>query len=72
MVFLIIARQIGIGLFIGPKRFIRVTSKPRFSRSSFTSSSVISVGIPLRTTFRVRSSGILNVWHGILFCRNMR
>jgi len=44
-----------------PKRRMYLTEKLSFSSSDVSSSVVVSSGIPLRTTLRVRSSGRLNV-----------
>jgi len=50
-------RHIGNGREFAPKRFTVFTVNPRSSNSVVTSSSVMSVGIPLITTFKVQSSG---------------
>lgn len=67
----------GMGLFTGPKRLTSLTLKLRFSSSDCNSSGEISVGIPVSTTFRERSSGSLLDLNCILrsnsvFCINRK
>ncbi|KAL4132656.1 hypothetical protein QTP88_009775 [Uroleucon formosanum] len=50
-------RHNGMGFSEVPNLRINLTQKPRVSSSSLTSTVGMSVGIPLRTTFRERSSG---------------
>lgn len=69
---LITTKQICIGLSVVPKRFTNTVENPWFSSSDLTSSTSISVEIPLMMTFMVRSPGKLNVWNGMLCSFNMR
>lgn len=58
-VFRIITRQRDMGLFLVPNLLTIFISKPLFVRLFVISSSDMSVGTPLKTTFNVRSSGRL-------------
>lgn len=60
-------KQIGSGLLVEPNRLTSCILKLRFSNSCFSSSSVMSLAMPFRTTFKVLSSGSLNVWNS-MFC----
>lgn len=60
-----------MGLFGGPKRLISLMLKFNSSNSVCKSSGVTFVGIPLRTTFRVRSSGSLADTKSILFSKRI-